>query len=368
MNRPSSLPPARSARRMRGMSLVELMVSITIGLGILAGVVVIFSNTSAARNEVERTSRQIENGRYAIELLTDDLRLAGFLGEFNIGPMPTPASLPDPCSSDIAEWESALPLHLQGYDMGAGAPSCIGGGVKPNTDIVVVRRVRACAAGEGGCPAAAASMPYLQVSQCASEITSEPYKYVLGVQGGATYGLTRKDCSTTARVRQYLVHLYFIATDNHAGQNIPTLKRVARGAGGWEVEPLVEGIEHLNVVYGIDYKNAAGVAYAADDGDGKRDGVADAYTSDPTTFSAADCPPASCTPQQNWRNVMTVQLFLVARNIDASPGYKDTKVYHIGTDAAGNPVSVGPYNDAYRRHVYTTVVRIANPAGRRDTP
>jgi type IV pilus assembly protein PilW len=65
-------------RRQSGVSLIELMVSVTLGLLILSGVLIVFVNASAARNEVERTSRQIENGRYASELLSEDLRLAGF--------------------------------------------------------------------------------------------------------------------------------------------------------------------------------------------------------------------------------------------------------------------------------------------------
>ena len=51
-------------RHQSGLSLIELMVSVTLGLLILSGVLVVFVNASAARNEVERTSRQIENGRF----------------------------------------------------------------------------------------------------------------------------------------------------------------------------------------------------------------------------------------------------------------------------------------------------------------
>ena len=42
--------------------------------------------------------------------------------------------------------------------------------------------------------------------------------------------------------------------------------------------------------------------------------------------------------------------------------YTDTKTYTL----AGN--TVGPFNNAYRRHVYSGLVRIMNVAGRRDTP
>ncbi len=65
---------------------------------------------------------------------------------------------------------------------------------------------------------------------------------------------------------------------------------------------------------------------------------------------------------------MTAQLHVLAQSPEPSPGYIDSKTYLLGRDAAGNPISVGPKNDAFRRHVYTSMVRIVNPAGRRDQP
>ena len=81
----------RTLRKQQGMSLIELMISITIGMVVMTAVALVFVNTSRARAEVERTSRQIENGRYAIELLSDDLRLAGFYGELNTSTLTTPS-------------------------------------------------------------------------------------------------------------------------------------------------------------------------------------------------------------------------------------------------------------------------------------
>ena len=83
--------------RAAGFSLVELMVSMAIGLMLLATLLVVFANASSARGELERSSRQIENGRYAVELLSDDLRVAGYYGEVNVGALAAPAALPDPC-------------------------------------------------------------------------------------------------------------------------------------------------------------------------------------------------------------------------------------------------------------------------------
>ena len=84
----------------RGLSLVELMISITLGLLIVAALVTVFANVSKSRSELERGSEQLENGRAAIEVLSEDLQLAGFYGEVNV--KGTPTALPDPCSTDPA--------------------------------------------------------------------------------------------------------------------------------------------------------------------------------------------------------------------------------------------------------------------------
>ncbi len=350
-----SCAPA-SRRGTAGLSLVELMISIAIGLIILAAMVTIFANTSSARNEIERSNRQIENGRYAVELLSNDLRLAGFYGELDVGTMAAPGALTDPCSLTVADWQSSIRLHLQGYNNGTGAPTCVPA-TKSSTDILVVRRARACTAGVSGCPDVAPDSPYLQVSLCESEPlpyapppTPPPY-YVLGLDGTAAYPLRIRNCATPAGKRQYMVNIYFVSANNGAGQNIPTLKRMELTGSDFTETPLVEGIEFFKIAYGID-----------NDGDG----APDAYTPDPANYTYGGC--TSCTPVNNWLNVVTAQLYILARNIDPSPGHTDTKTYTLGTDAAGNPFVVGPFSDAYRRHVFTSLVRIVNPAGRRDTP
>ena len=349
-----------SARREAGLSIIELMISIALGLMILTAVISVFVNASTARNEVERTSRQIENGRFAVELLSDDLRVAGFYGEMGIASLPATGALADaehnPCSTTAANWGKAMNFHVLGYDNGTGVPACVPASLMAGTDVVVVRRVKTCVAGVDGCEAATSVKPYLQVSLCETELAVKPY--VIGLQGTADFTqLHLRDCTTSppgtvAGRRQYLVRIYFISTDNGAGQPIPTLKvmelELKSGAIDMVERPLVEGIQNFNVEYGIDT-----------DGDG----TVDAYSTAPAAFVCG-----TCTPESNWRNVLTAQFYILARNIDTSPGYSDGKTYRLGRDAAGDPITVGPFNDGFRRHIYTGLVRIANAAGRRDTP
>jgi type IV pilus assembly protein PilW len=68
------------AHRQRGFSLVELMVAITIGIILLAGVLQIYLSSKQSYRVQEATSRLQENGRFAIELLGRDIRDAGNFG------------------------------------------------------------------------------------------------------------------------------------------------------------------------------------------------------------------------------------------------------------------------------------------------
>ena len=62
-------------------------------------------------------------------------------------------------------------------------------------------------------------------------------------------------------------------------------------------------------------------------------------------------------------NVTSARIYVLARSREASPNYTDTKTYTLGS--AGD---VGPFNDNFKRHVFTTTVRLTNVAGRRVTP
>jgi type IV pilus assembly protein PilW len=335
-------------RAQAGLSLVELMISITLGLLVLSGVLTAFFNTSSARNEVERTSRQIENGRYAVDLISTDLRLAGFFGEFNAGLAPAPPALPaDACSLAATDWNTWLPLHVMGYDVaGFTSPNCTLANFKPGSDVLVVRRARTCVAGIGGCQAAVPGMPYIQASLCADEVTS----HRLGLEGATTFDLKKKDCTTVAEKRQYLTRIYFVSTDNGDGEALPTLTRLELTGSGWIALPLVEGIEEFNIEYGMDTNG---------------DGAPDAYAANPSDYPKGAC--AGSCPVTNWMNVVTARFHVLARNLDPSPKYVDGKTYELGRDENGTLVTVTP-GGPYRRHVYSALVRIPNAAGRRETP
>jgi type IV pilus assembly protein PilW len=61
-------------------------------------------------------------------------------------------------------------------------------------------------------------------------------------------------------------------------------------------------------------------------------------------------------------NVTAVRLYVLARSRDASQGTVDAKTYTLGD------TMLGPFNDAFQRHLFVSTIRLPNISGRRITP
>ncbi|MBI4937846.1 MAG: PilW family protein [Nitrosomonadales bacterium] len=318
-------------RSQAGLSLVELMISLTIGLVLLAGITTLIVQQSTTRREMEKSSRQIENGRYAMEILHGDIEHAGFYGEY-APPGSATYTVPDPCATaiNLQGWDAAsspvaVPVAIHGYAAADATPACVSNR-KAGTAMLVVRRT---ASATVDAAAAVAGTTYLQVNRC----NSETQPFLLG-QGGFT--LTLKDCVTPAPLHGYIVRTYYVSTcsvvtGGACADTIPTLKMVEFVNGAQTTIPLVEGIEDLQFDYGIDTTS---------------DGAPDSYTTAPTAAQ--------------WRDVMSVRVNLLARNNETTPGYIDAKTYTLGGASAVSP------GGAYKRHAYSQLVRAVNPSGRRE--
>lgn len=336
--------------RERGFTLIELMIAVGLSLMILAGLVTVFVNNSNTRKEIERTTRQIENGRYGIELLSNNLMLAGFYSEFDPTVLPTPGALPDACAADLATLQVGLALPIQGYRNATATTvglSCLAD-LKEGTDVVVVRRTSTCVAGTANCDPLTADAYFFQASLCNPMTGNEELAsatvdgfYRLDTDTG-NLDRHKRTCATSgclcntaplADIRRYHTHIYFVANNSVGSDGVPTLKRAELTGTGGTIVPLVEGIENMKLEYGIDAVGA--------------DGMPESYT--PTPASVAE-----------WRNVTSVKLYLLAINTEPSPGYTNTKIYTL--DSATTVTAPG---DKYRRHVFNTTVKLVNVAGRR---
>jgi type IV pilus assembly protein PilW len=320
-------------RRQRGMTLVELMVGLTLGLVISAALLLLFANASANSQNMARSGVQIENGRYVSELLREDLRLAGFYGE-------TPVrgaiySTPDPCSTVPTGWVGVpytLPAAVQGYGPG-DALGCLVDR-KPGTYAIAVRRLGIDRVN----PAAIASpnsQHYVQYTFCVDDASSSRLVFHTDP---AQFTLRNRACNAPNVVRPYVVRLYYVASCHRCpGDSTPTLKRVELIGNELVTTSLAEGIDDLRFEYGFD-----------DDSNGS----ADTYL---TSLGASGGSTA-------WANVMAIKVHFITRSLDKATGSLATaQQFELGGTGTVNVA-----RDGYTRRAYSSVVRLVNPSGARE--
>ncbi|WP_406672362.1 PilW family protein, partial [Natronospira sp.] len=80
MRRNSRAIKPRTLRSQAGLTLVELMIAVAIGTILMIGVIQLFSGMRGAYTLNESMSRVQESGRFAIDYMTSDLRMAGHMG------------------------------------------------------------------------------------------------------------------------------------------------------------------------------------------------------------------------------------------------------------------------------------------------
>lgn len=316
-----------------GFSLIEVMVSLVLGLFVLAMIVNVFINTKQNHAQNARVTETLESGRYALRQLATDLQAAGFFGgitdldKLSIDGV----TLPDPALDCGLSSESAWAYDVQSYrsvqfkaaSSGAEAAArhqCIDGSVFVNgTDVLAVKRV------------------------FNQEITSEAALIDKNVYLRSDYdsaclwfrnggSLPGGSCPTADYVDwQYLTHIYYIRNFAvTAGDGIPTLcRKTLSGASGvpaMEDLCLAEGIEQFHVQFGIDTD---------------KDGVANQFISDPADDDLRT-------------KAVSARIFVLARAKREDPTFNNTKSYTLGD-------KVIDVNDNFYRRVYSTTVQLRNP-------
>lgn len=396
MNKTNLKASSLKAAYQGGLSLIELMIAITIGLIITAALGALFLGINRTNEEMAKANSQIENGRFAMQLLQADIVHAGFWGDYapqfdNLTyantPGDVPVAVPNPCLEYTAPWTAIHVTNLLGISVqayattppsGAGCLTNLATNKKTSTDLLVLRHAETCVPGETNCEVDVAGKLYFQASQCELE-NANPY-----ILATSAFSLHKRDCigtgapqalpitaGTIAEKRKFISNIYYIRDyAKIAGDNIPTLMisqfdRVGGVLAHQTAVPLIEGIEGFSVELGIDSLSDTGAAVNytqavnwADPANlnsptNRGDGIPDIFV------RCTDAVP--CTPAQ-LINVVAVKVYVLARADKVSPGYSDSKTYTLGS------TTLGPYSDGFKRHVFSTTIRVNNVSSRRETP
>ena len=362
---------SRLPTRVRGLSLVELMVALVLGLLITAGLLQLFTSSRVTFQTSDAMARVQESGRFAAELIKREFRQAGThgfcaarieitnhepAGCLAIGDnfFPDTWSLTgwefggtginddytletdlDPGGASAGDWSSTAPS--------GNLPGVLSGLAAPGSDVLLVRRLEILSGitADGIQDPATNTLDLTDthglpddamvlVTNCASGVD-------MFQNSGDSDTFSKSaivDWSTAYDESMQAFHVQSVAY--YVGVNAdgePGLFRRVLGCGGAEdPEELVQGIESLQILYGYSDSAAAG-------GDGQ---------------SVDRWLRADQVPTDGWPQVVALQLGMSIRSVGVADGDPVVQTFQLANMNLESP------GDGLMRHPFSTTIALRN--------
>ena len=258
-------------KRASGFTLVEVMVAMAIGLIVVGGVAAVLVSSSTLYRSASNRARVQENSRFALGAMQEDVRMAGYMGCFNINLYPGRYT-----NLAGTGFDSDYRTLVGGYEAGASSwtpvlPAAIGtGGHAPTAgnDVLVVRVPSGQSqALSDEMTTTSAPIPLADVdgftvgglaviSNCAYAnvfvVTNIPADKTLlhAASSNSDAKLTRVFSNAQrATVTPIATVSYFIA---NAGNGVAGNHALFRQEGSAAAEEVADGVEKMQIEYGID--------------------------------------------------------------------------------------------------------------------
>lgn len=320
----------------RGFTIIEIFVALAIGLFLFAGVMSIFVGIKTTAKDTSSYGELQENGRFAINLLTEDLLRQNFWGDlvsvFGSSVItavpPTPANECTGAGLNNGTFPQANGQFRTLWGDTVANLTIMGGCItdaKIDSDVIQIKRVVTNPitrlAGVPLAPVPALVVPAGNFHLVANNSTGIIFS-----------GTTVPTTVNRGQVWQYQHHIYYIREEDIGGQVVPVLMQ-GQLTTDMVFSPIVDGIEMIRFMYGID---------------ANLDGVVDVFI------------PSNRMTSGNWNNaggsqIIAVKIYVLVRNILPDFRYDNENTYQLG-DFTFTP----PEGDHYRRLLFSSTVTLFN--------
>lgn len=343
----------------QGLTLVELMVSLAIGSALMLAGATLFLNSRQSYVQDEQAAYVQEVGRYSLRFLSRELGLAGFVGGVQQpelieveqtllnGAELTPSSNCYHFLLNVAEGlshfnnvtEQGLETEGNGSVTGRSLPTdCFSDSetLMRDSDVIVVRRVK-------DSPTVIQGAEQASVNATATYLSVVRYNEMFALNTGTASNLANDEASADIWAEtdlwEYMPQLLYVrvrnpercANDTFETVELCRLRLNQSGSGLAPTQCLVEGVERINLVYGLD----------TDD-----DLVVDTFTEQPT--------PAQL------KNAISARLTVLARSDQTDSRYIDDKSYELGSVSFTPSADDNSCNDRTRRSMFGSTVLLRN--------
>lgn len=289
----------------RGFSLIELMISMALSLIILIAMGYVFLGTHSTFKQQDALGRLQENARFVFETIANDIRMVGYAGSL-CGMADT-----EVVNSIGADWDvDIFDNPLMGYENAADTAPDISDDVysESASDALVILHADttkeyiidadAAAGAEFSFSGDEPEDGNVVLSGCANAVspanTAIKPRAAFALSGGINAStLTVASQSTLIPLK---ASLYYIRVN---GSGVPAFYRKP---GAADAEELAEGVEDMQILYGVDTSSCASSA---------NDGGVDAYVSADDIEDTVPC----VAVVDDWKRVLAVRVTLSMRSV-----------------------------------------------------
>lgn len=359
--------PARGLRQI-GLTLVELMVAMAVGLILTLGVLVMLANASSAFRVQDDFARMQDGATSALRYLGESIRHAGFYGVVTDstsiavdGAVATANDCGSATNPPTANWALDVNVPLMAFDgLTAGTVNAMLPCIAPSNflggPVLVTRHAGGFRVPDpNGDGDLADGLAAQHNSAATIWVQSDPNQGL--VFSGANFAALKAAFATPrlvtggdAPIFEYKANVFYLrpcsrptgvaGTQCQAGDDggpIPTLVRQELVGNRMVEVALVEGIERIDLRFGIDTNS---------------DGVPDRFSATPTAVE--------------WRDVVAVRVAVLIRSVSQIAGYDDSgKSYDLDGDGVAEFTCTAGANCGFKRKVFTQQFQLKNVALRR---
>lgn len=350
--------------RQKGLTVVELMVGLLLSLLLMGGMLQVYLGTRTTYEVTEGLSRLQENTRFSADMLARDIRMAGYV------PCSQPQNTNSIVQADVAAgdwWADLFNTPVRGFEGEGGTSSfpaevatdaiagsdailILRGGNKvagvnffdsANNRFIMQRNLGAGWIEDGSlmvaCDSTNATLFQASGTQT-STVTQVSVADNTASPGNSTTNLGYS-FGNDAQLANYNAVIYYIVS-SVSGDGLSLYRKYLNVASSASAvsnrEELLEGVESMQLLYGID-----------SDGDG----IANQYVkADDTGFGG------------DWQSVVTVRvgLLFASENGLRAPGELDDKTYLVANTSIGAKGGVTHAQDRRKRYVSSMTVSLRN--------
>lgn len=319
-------------KKQQGFGILEIFISLVVGLFLLAGVLSVFSSMKSTANKTSTYGELQENGRIALSLLSDDLMRQGFWGGL----------------SGNLSFSSLVSVP------GGNANDCVGEGVNNATFPKPIGHFRtlwgktANSKNVSGCITnAKVGSDVIQIKRVITSTTSAAAKdvkkfyLITNMNFGEIFkGIDDVPAMEYGDIWEYQHHVYYVREDTIKGRKVPILMKghLLNTSSFISFEPILDGIEMLRFSYGVDT-----------DGDG----VVNAFIS-------AKNMQAKYWDNESDAKILAVTIYVLVRDLYPDSQYENNNVYQLGTDSTDEDSFFNANGDNYHRLLLTSTVTLYN--------